>query len=441
MNYGNVFLSLAISGIFLLSAISVVSSFSFAVSSPAFSAPINLSNDSGNAKDPNVQNNGSYVYVSWTEGGKGIFFRVSPDGGTTWNPPTTSSALKLSPKGGVASYPLMAEYGSFVYVVWSQTPKASEPAQIYLAVSSNNGANFSSAITVASDPTVAQITPVIAAYGSTVYVAWAQSSHSYVASSVNNGASFGAPLMYSTRHEPQLAASGSYGYAIADGNSLYVTSNNGSTWTKHTIKDCCGAEPWIMASGSNVVAAWETKGNSSVIRAVSSQNNGKTWSKTSTILSKGVNDSWAPMIGIQGNQVVIAWRTNPGGTLSQEYVATSNNAGITWSTPVNIGITTRINAWPFTVSISDNTSYIMWSEKVNSVSTSTAWQTLVAYGSFNGTAWSWSSPPTSLTGSNATLGAKPEQDIATGAISSFDGSAYAAWQNNASTSQIYFSAS
>ena len=218
---------------------------------------------------------------------------------------------------------------------------------------------------------------------------------------------------------------------------IYVTSNNGESWTKDTISGCCGAEPWIMASGANVVASWETKGTASEIEAVSSQNYGKTWS-TPAVLSTGVADSWAPMIGIQGSNVVIDWRTNPGGTLSQEYLVTSSNAGLDWTAPVNIGMTTRDNAWPFTVTISGNTAYTMWSEKVNSVASSTAWQTLVVEGSLSGVTWTWSAP-VSLTGSTPIFGAQAEQDIATGAISSSSSAAYAVWENNATTSQIYFS--
>jgi len=82
----------------------------------------------------------------------------------------------------------------------------------------------------------------------------------------------------------------------------------------------------------------------------------------------------------------------------------------------------------------------MWSEKVNSVASSKAWQTLAVEGSLSGTTWTWSIP-VSLTGTNPTFGAQPEQDIATGAISSSSSAAYAVWQNNATTSQIYFSVS
>jgi hypothetical protein len=436
--------SLALCGIFLVAAFSTLSTISFAVSpsAPNFSTPVNLSNDGGNAEHPNVQNNGSNVYVSWTEEGRGIYFRQSPNGGLTWNPPLSSTALKLSPGGGVASYPLMADYGTNVYVVWSQTTGSSEPAQIYLAASTNNGLSFSSPILVDSDPGVAQLTPVIAAYGTTVYVAWSQNSASFVASSTNNGTSFGGATEYSFQHEPQLAASGSHGYAIADGNVIYVTSNNGSTWNEVQIRGCCSSEPWIMASGPNVVAAWEGKGTSSQIYEASSQNYGQTWSTSEQILSGSLNDSWAPMVGIEGNNVVIAWRTNPGGSLSQEYVTTSTDGGVSWSAPLSIGILNRDNAWPFTVTLSGDNAYVMWSEKLSANSSSTDWQTLVDYGAFNGTAWNWSSPPTSLTGnSNPAFGAQAEQDIATGAISSSSAQAYSVWQNNATKSQIYFAAS
>ncbi len=146
------------------------------------------------------------------------------------------------------------------------------------------------------------------------------------------------------------------------------------------------------------------------------------------------------MIGMQGSNVVIVWRTNPGGTLSQEYLVTSSNAGLKWTAPVNIGMTTRDNAWPFTVTISGNTAYTMWSEKVNSVSTSKAWQTLAVEGSLSAGVWTWSAP-VSLTGSTPTFGAQAEQDIATGSIFSSSSAAYAVWENNATTSQIYFSVS
>lgn len=430
-------MSFAVIVIFLVSAFSVVSLNSSATSAvPSFASAYNLSNDQGKAQEPNVQNSGSNVYVAWTEGSKGILFRSSPDNGTTWNPPLTSPATRLSPKGGTAQYPLMAAFGSDVYVVWSQSSSSGSNLQIYIAASTNYGATFSPALLVDSSPSTAETTPVVAAYGSTVYVAWSANSSSMIAASANNGASFGPPFQYSYQHEPQVAASGSYGYAVADGGALYVSPNNGATWQHVLIGGCCGSEPWIEASGNNVIVAWETKGSSSQVYVASSQNYGMTWTNAMP-LSSQETDSWAPMIGIQGNTAIVAWRTNPGGTLSQEYASSSTNGGATWGSAVAIGIAQRDNEWPFTVSVSDGSTFVMWSEKTNAITSSTDWQTLVTYSSDNGTAWT---SPVSLTNSQAS-GAHPEQDIATGAISSFGTQAFTVWENNASTPQIYFSAS
>src|SRR5579862_9516664 len=89
-------LSLVIVAVFFVSS---APSIVFAASSISFSVPINLSNDSAKAVDPDVFNVGSHVYVVWSEGGSGIRFRESPNGGATWVPPLTSVGLKLS-KGG-----------------------------------------------------------------------------------------------------------------------------------------------------------------------------------------------------------------------------------------------------------------------------------------------------------------------------------------------------
>jgi hypothetical protein len=407
-------------------------------SSPTFQPGFNRSNDANVAKFPNVQNSGSNVYVVWEEGAKGVFFRSSPDNGTTWSPALTSPALRLSSKG-TAQAPLMAAFGPNVFVTWAQTSGIGTQLQVYLATSTNFGISFGTAIAVDPNSSASEITPTIAATGSAVYVAFSANSTSLVATSTNNGTSFGPSFTYSEQHEPQVASVGTFGYIIADGTSLYVTTNNGATWTKKTIKGCCSAEPWIEASGSNVIATWETKGTASQVYVTSSQNNGKTWSKE-FLLSGTIPKDWAPMLGIQNNTAVIAWRTNPDSTLSQEYVSNSLNGGLTWSTPTAIGVYGLDNEWPFTVSISGNSTYIMWSENTNGKQQSTDWQTLAEYGLFNGTDWNWA-PLVSVTGSNPNAGAQREQDTATGAISSFGTNGFAAWETNSTTPQIYFSVS
>ena len=64
------------------------------------------------------------------------------------------------------------------------------------------------------------------------------------------------------------------------------------------------------------------------------------------------------------------------------------------------------------------------------------WQTLVSYSSDDGSTWSL---PVSLSNNGVQSGAQHEQDIATGSIASYGTSAFAGWENNQTTTQIYFS--
>src|ERR1700730_2805674 len=92
-----------------------------AASAPTFGKPVNISNDSSSAQDPNVQNVGTHVYIAWTERSGGIRVRQSPDGGVAWVPALNMPALRISNVGGTAQYPLMSENGTNVYVVWAQS--------------------------------------------------------------------------------------------------------------------------------------------------------------------------------------------------------------------------------------------------------------------------------------------------------------------------------
>ena len=142
-----------------------------------------------------MQNNGTNVYVSWTEQSGGILFQSSPDERVYLESSHFFCRVEIESLRRRCSLSFDGQVpGQYVYVVWSQTPKASEPAQIYLAVSGPSGGSFSPAILVDSDASVAQVTPVIAAWGNDVYVAWTQGSQSWVASSINNGGSFGTPF-------------------------------------------------------------------------------------------------------------------------------------------------------------------------------------------------------------------------------------------------------
>ncbi len=161
---GPLLVGLTVLALILLPA-TFASTMIFATSAAASSTPsiqygpTVLSGIATNAKEPAVSTstNGEYVYVAYTEGGSGIYFTVSSNGGSTWNTP-----LKISNKGGTAQFPVMDTGDGYqssnsgdVYVAWAQT--VSKVLQIFVASSTNNGASF----TTTQVSTTGGITPLL----------------------------------------------------------------------------------------------------------------------------------------------------------------------------------------------------------------------------------------------------------------------------------------
>lgn len=414
-----------------------------------FSPAVNLSNDTGSARYPNVQNSGSHVYVSWTEEARGIKFRSSQNGGVTWNPPLDLPALTLSLAGGITQYPLMLDNGSNVYVVWSQGENAST-MEIYEATSTNYGLNFSTPVQLTSG-SGGYITPVIASWGNDIYVAYtfnnygrgSDCSEGGCYSAVTCSSDLGAagtwtqPFQIGDR-EPQLAAwGGQYVYAIADWN-IWVSANNCATgsWTMHTPQNFLPREPWIWAYGQYVYATWETGSSASIVDVTVSNNYGQNWT-TPITLSTTVPDAWAPMVWAYGNSSWIATREYPGGQKGEVWVYTTTNGGETWSTAVPLsGKPTEGTAetFPYTVRSSDGENvFVGWSHQVKPG----YWTFMVSYSSNDGS--NWTKSPGINVSQNPNGEAGFETDIATGAISSFETNCYATWQfTNGTVDQVYF---
>ena len=430
--------SLSMTVILLITISSFGAAASFAVT-PSFVPAYNLSNDGYKATFPMVANQGSHVYVVWTEGIEGIHFRASADNGTNWTPSLNLPSMAISTGSGVSNYPVIQANGSNVYIAWAQ--KISSTLQVMFAYSHDNGTSFSAPIQITHSSKNA-VTPVLAGYGSQVYVAYAVSSGgSFVNSSADAGVSWTNPgFKFSSVSEPQLAAWGSNAYAIGDAG-LAVTNDNGTHWTSTFCPSCntgLGSEPWISAYGSNVYAAGETKGKASVIYAIYSKNNGSTWS-TRVLLSKHQPDAWAPMVTAYGNNVYVAFHTHPGSKSAKEYIITSNNFWLT-NTTKQISSGGNDSSFAFNVAAQGNNVFTMWSQQV----TTTTWNAKVAYSTNGGLTWPGSPPAINISNNGNNSQISPENDIATGSISSFGTHAFATWQNassSASYSQIYFTSS
>jgi hypothetical protein len=410
----------------MLSGILGVLVLSSLISVAAAAAPVNISVSAGSSTDPDIWNVGSTVYVVWTEGSQGIYFRSSPNDGATWNP-----AVRISTGSGLTQYPLIAAASTYVYVVWSQV--ISKHLQIMFVSSSNSGAagSFTAPADIDGLTTSKEVTPTVAtsaALPTTVYAGWTDNATStvYVKGSANAGATWG-PTFPMGSHEEQVAAVGANGYAISDSGIFAYSQNSGVSWTSEALPS--HAEAWVWGVGTYVYVAWETKHTTSQIQIQVSSNSGGSFGP---VYSFPQTNAWGPMIWALGSDVWIAYHTKPGGASSQMYVSTSTNYGAagSWSTPHLL--TTGETSFPFTIWSSDGTHvFIGWSQ----LKSGSTWVFDVASSSNGGSSWTVSQVSTAATGQSGN-----NKDVATGALSA-DGATYlATWEYipTSGTDQIYF---
>jgi hypothetical protein len=388
----------SISSVILLAIL--LPTLAVSASGTSFSAPTNL----GAGLNPNVQSVGNHVYVAWTDKSSGIMFRASSDGGQTF-----SSAVKV---GGGGQYPIMSATGNNVYIVWSSVG-------INFVNSSDNGAHWSKPIKVGP---VGAITPFITSDNSVISVVYdlSTSASSWVTSSSDSGKTWTTPYQFADGHEGQVAVSGSSVYVIADSSSRAniqygVSHDSGKSFAMSSLE--AGSEPWIVATGSNVYAVWETKGPQSVVWFMSSADNGNT--VNTKIISTNMPDSWNPMMVAMGSSVWVGIEEL--GAKTQNWMLTSTDGGSTWKSTSVSGLGHQ-NGFIFNVATTDGTNvFAMWLEVSGS-----NWVVMVAYSSNGGSTWS-----------TANIGqSDANTDLAIGFISSNGPLGLAAWQHN---SAIWFS--
>jgi hypothetical protein len=413
--------------------------------------PINLSNDGNNASYPWIANVGSRVYVAWTEEDHGILFRMSPDNGSTWYPSLNYPALDLSTSGGVASYPIVYAVGGDVYVVWSQS--VNNELQIFFAGSTNNGSSFAAPIQLTSGNSEnGWITPVIAASGPYVYVAYTGTGkNSFVVSSDNYGVTWNPAFYYAPDHEPQVAAVGANGYAVSDGVVLAVTHDGGVNWSISINGSDQGDEPWIAASGSYVYIVSQTKTANGAIHFIACGNYGTSCNPNTlpgNLISEYpvINDSWEPQMIAAGNDVYVTFHTLTAPILN--YYTYSTNNGESWSTPVSLSDPNHLTGWAPQLamtgcgggySCSNSSPYIFTAWPELDGLTSNMWSMFASESTNSGASWT---PSPGINVSAGGFGSSGPNDIATSSLAAFGNHAFLVWQDNQTGfGQVIFSES
>ncbi len=134
---------------------------------------VNLSNTPEGSGYQQIVASGSNVYVAWSDdldetvdvGSGEIFFRRSTDNGATWK-----AIINLSNNPGLSKAPQVAMSGSNVYVAWVQFNFEGELPNVFFKRSTDSGATWKTKINLSN--TGSASVPDLAASGSSVYVAW-----------------------------------------------------------------------------------------------------------------------------------------------------------------------------------------------------------------------------------------------------------------------------
>ncbi len=299
----------------------------------SFNPTINLSHDTKNCDPflgclPQIAVSGTNVYVTWVNGVTGpsgstdIFFVNSTKNGGSF----TSTPVNLS-GDKVATVPVIAAAGSNVYVAWQDANSGRN--DLFFKASTNSGGTFGSFVNLSNNPAspvTNAISEQIAAVSNNVYVAWTNSTatdQTVFRASVNNGASFGSPILLSGSGavNPKMTVSGSYVHLVwethSGGNSLVsysVSSNNGASFASTpSLSNSTGfaLNPQVASNGTSVYVTWQdTTGNNDVYFR-SSSDNGATFGVTLN-LSSNTGFSVSPAVAAR-NKAYVAWQDDTPG--------------------------------------------------------------------------------------------------------------------------------
>ena len=412
-----------------------------------FGSPTQLSGPE-NALSPAVTcDDSSNVVVAWTEGSgedKVVKARSSSNDGTAFN---TALTLSTSEDVEVFDEIVAANDGSGnFYVAWPRTD-TSDDSDVVVSRSTNSGTSWNTAVEVDGvNEHATRGNPALYAESSKVGLIWLDDYDGdgasadpdiYYSESTNDGSSWstmteiGADQYYEADSSiATLAYSNGYLYSAywdegdndpegdTNGNDalgtdidLFFTrsSDDGETWSDIVVisNEETDGQSWdyfdygsyfypdyrndIASSGSNVYAAWSNFNADSAqweIKFSASSNSGSSWSDPEVISSSDTSvDSFAPSVVANGNEVLVSWKEEYGGSIlnSNIVVKNSKDNGDSWSTIVKITEEDGSQFYP-EMSYSSERYHIVWHAQ-DKDGASTGYTIEYAYSEDTGDSW------------------------------------------------------
>lgn len=326
-------------GIVLLSSIAgPITVYSESVS---FNPEVNLSNNANKSVTPEISTLGDDVYVVWRDGDD-IFFIKSGDGGENF-----SSSQDIGDTGTSSTFgkPQLATSGNNVYIIWNDNNK------IKFIESSDNGITFTNAEIQLSSETFVKNPQIDTPGGSSVYSSWVDKisgdDEIIFKRSTNAGSSFDGSLKLGetdvTGVAPDISSAGSSVYVAWQDSTDILFSQSSDFGASFNPSISLGSSsgnnlsvPQIAtsSSGSDVYVVWQR--DSDIVISHSSDS-GATFSPALDIGDTGVSSDQArPQVQSNGlgTEVYVAWQDSTVGN-GDIHFSKSTNSGGSFSSPSN----------------------------------------------------------------------------------------------------------
>ncbi len=293
-----------------------------------WSAVKRLTWTSGDSFSPAVAvDSSNSIHVVWYDNTPGhfeIYYRRSPDGGTTWG-----TVKRLTWTSGDSIFPAIAIDGNgTIHVVWDAN--TSETDEIYYRKSPNGGTTWSTAqrLTWTSGSST---TPAIAVdSGNTIHIVWGDDTP-------------GNPEFYYKKS--------------ADGGAAWSPAQR-LTWTSGKSYDAA----ITIDSGGAIHVVWsdDTPGNYEIYYKRSGDG-GTTWGAAKKLTSTSL-ESLLPAIAIDSsNAIHVVWEDFTPGNPELHYKR-STDGGTTWSAVQRLSWTLEDSSFPAIAIDSSSAIHIVWQD-------------------------------------------------------------------------------
>jgi len=259
-----------------------------------------------------------------------VFHAVSADGGNTWN-----TAIEVSKTPGQSSDPVIAGHGQNLAIVWIDTTAGAANPDVWAAVSSNDGVDWTAAADISKTPGVSSEPAVAIAPDGTIHVVWLDTT---------GGAA--NPDVWHTQSDD-------YGKSWKAAENISKTPGVSS----HTAI-ACGPKGEVYVTWADTTNGVDNRD----IWFARSLDGGKTWGKPFD-MSNTPGLSSTPEIAVgESGKIYVSWiDTSSGATHPDVFVVRSHDRGATFSKPVDASNTPGVSSEP-AMAAADGALVIVWLE-------------------------------------------------------------------------------